>query len=291
MEIDLKVLNQLVTVARTGNISRAADELYLSQPALSRSIAAFEQQFGVRLFDRGRQGATLTPVGAMAIAEAEALIKQASAIGHNLRLYGEGSAGKITLGMGPLIASIVLADLGQHFLRERPQLQIQTSIKSASQLLPDLLDDQIELLFTAGPQIGAHANTSIDVIGTIPLANIVRAGHPILNSDNSEPDNKPLSSYPILCGSELSGIAPQEGRFLCDNYHILRDTCLHSDGIWISSPRFVTREIANNQLVALDQSSSHHPTNLELMVIRRTALTLSPAAEAIIEFVRDFFAE
>lgn len=289
MEIDLKVLNQLITVARTGNISRAADELHLSQPALSRSIAAFEKQFGVRLFDRGRQGAALTPVGALAIAEAEALLKQASAISHNLRLYGEGAAGKITLGMGPLIASIVLAELGQHFLQERPQLQIQTSIKSASQLIPDLLGDQIELLFAAGPHLEVHSDIRTEHIASVPLGHMVRAEHPLAKSPAGSVTREQLAHFPTLCGSELSASAPKEGRFLCDNYHILRDTCLHSDGVWISSPLFVKKEIADGRLVTIAVAETSHPDAVELVVLRRSALTPSPAAAAIIDFVQQFF--
>ena len=68
MDVDLAKLNQLLVIARTGSFSRAAEELRITQPALSRSVAGLEQRFGFRIFERGRGGATPTTVGALVLA-------------------------------------------------------------------------------------------------------------------------------------------------------------------------------------------------------------------------------
>lgn len=288
METDIKKLRQLVTVARTGNFSRAAEELHITQPALSRSIAGFEEHFGIRIFDRGRNGAVLTPLGAMVIAEAETLIKQAHALDHNLRLYAQGDAGKINFGMGPLVASMVLPSLSIHFLHSRPKLRLQASVKSVRTLLIELMDDTIEMLFCAGEQIEATNELALEKVGSAGFDFFVRAGHPLAGCG-------PLSrsgfgEFPILCGSEFSTFAGSEGAFLCDNYHILRDTALHTDGIWISSPLFVKEELNSGQLVALTVTDHQLPQHSDIIAVRRSGYTPSPAADAIYDFVRRFYA-
>ena len=50
-------------VANTGNISKAAKELYISQPAISKSIQKLEENIGIKLFDRSSRGVSLTPEG------------------------------------------------------------------------------------------------------------------------------------------------------------------------------------------------------------------------------------
>jgi DNA-binding transcriptional LysR family regulator len=79
MEIDLTKFAYLVTIARTRNFSRAADELRITQPALSRSVAAVEQRFGFKIFDRGRGGVSITPLGALVLKDAETLLRDARA--------------------------------------------------------------------------------------------------------------------------------------------------------------------------------------------------------------------
>ena len=156
MEMDLKRLQQVMTVARLGSFSRAAEELHITQPALSRSIATLEARYGIRIFERGRGGAVLTEVGKLAVAEADALLRDARSLEHNFRLYGTGEGGRIAFGMGPLIAGMVLPELSVHFIRERPRLKLISVVQAAGALYGALMDDRIEILFCAGGQLASE---------------------------------------------------------------------------------------------------------------------------------------
>lgn len=287
MDVEIKKLKQLVTVARTRSFSRAAAELHITQPALSRSIAAFEEYFGIKIFDRGRRGASLTPLGAIAVAEAERLLQNARALDHNLHLYSTGDAGRICFGMGPLVASMILPRLSTHFLHNRPNLQLQASIKTASVLMSELMDDRIEMLFYSGDYLELSGDLTRTRVGTIELSAIVRAGHPLANRENIS--RAEMKKFPMLCSSEF-GLNAQwagNGMFLCDNYHILKETVLHTDGIWISSPQFVAEEIHAGQLATAGIAALSPPRNSEICVLRRNGYTATPASIAICEFVCD----
>src|SRR5260370_30312081 len=63
MEVDTRLLGYFAAVAAEGNLTRAAERLFVSQPALTKQIKQLESQLGVRLFTRSRAGMTLTAAG------------------------------------------------------------------------------------------------------------------------------------------------------------------------------------------------------------------------------------
>jgi DNA-binding transcriptional LysR family regulator len=87
MNDELTQVRQILAITRTGSFTRAAQELHISQPVLSRSIASFEARHGVRLFERGRGGAAPTTLGESVIADAAKLLRSARNFQDNLQLY------------------------------------------------------------------------------------------------------------------------------------------------------------------------------------------------------------
>src|ERR1700733_3368249 len=78
-EIDLRKLRYFLAVAHHLNFGRAAEELPLAQPALSRAIRALETDLGVALFKRDHHQVTLPPAGTALVREAETLLARAAA--------------------------------------------------------------------------------------------------------------------------------------------------------------------------------------------------------------------
>lgn len=286
MELDLKRLNQVMTVARFGSFSRAAEELHITQPALSRSIALLEERYGLRIFERGRGGAVLTEVGKLAVVEAESLLREARSLEHNFRLYGTGEGGRIAFGMGPLLASMVLPDLSVHFINSRPELQIRSVVKSAIALYEELMDDRIEILFCAGGQLGGEKDIVSEEVGAINRSVIVRTEHPLASKHPVTVDD--ISRFTLLSAVDMSSWDRQHsaGAFICDNYHILRRTVLETDAVWMTSVDFVTEEIAQGLLRVLVIVDDPLETDIEVSMVSRSGNRLSPAANAIRDFVR-----
>lgn len=80
LDLDLRELNQMLAIAAEGSFAQAARRLHISQPALSRSIQEVERKTGLRLFERGRQGATPTDVGQVVLRHAETVTVAAGAL-------------------------------------------------------------------------------------------------------------------------------------------------------------------------------------------------------------------
>ncbi|MDG2003372.1 MAG: LysR family transcriptional regulator [Novosphingobium sp.] len=286
MQFDLVRLRYIVAVSRIRSFSRAAEELRISQPALSRSIADFEERFGVRLFDRGRGGVVVTAIGKLVVEEAERVLRVAGDLEHNMKLYGSGEAGRISIGLGPLAASLILPRLSQEMLTSRPSLQLSASIKHADHLFQELLGDEIEMIFANSWRIGSSSEVTVTPVGTIRMAMIVRGGHPL--AARSKVPLSDLQSFPVANSVALPvmGLTGEAGAFVCDNYHILRETVLGTDCIWPASPDLLYDDIAANRLKQLDVED-FGPVLNEVSMIQRRGRTMSPVAQAIAQTVQE----
>ncbi|MDB5723448.1 MAG: hypothetical protein JWQ16_202 [Novosphingobium sp.] len=283
-------LRHIVAVADTGSFSRAAEELNLTQPALSRSVAAFEVYHGVQLFDRGRSGVTPTAGGKMVVEQARAILSATGDLERSLCLYSKGEAGRIEFGLGPLLASLLLPTLSRALLRSHPSLQLFTLTKPADQLLVDLMNDNIEMIFGNSWHVSQLPNVINEPIGTLKLAMIVRSDHELAGrADLSMHD---LLGFPVASAVELpsGGLAGSGGAFICDNFHILRETVLGTDCVWLSTPAFVADELREGRMAVLDIIDLW-PAQADICMVFRQGRTRSPIASAITEQVREILTD
>jgi len=284
--MEMTRLRHVLAVARTRSFSRAAEEEGITQPALSRSIAAFEQRHGVTLFDRGRGGVHVTPAGTLVVEQARKLLAAADDLERGLRLYGKGEAGRLAFGLGPLLASLFLPGLAQSLLRSRPGLQIVTSIRPPEQLIPELLGDGIEMILGNDWRISKVPGTVLEPLGKLKLAVIARAGHPLTAAARVTVAD--LENHPTASSIEPPSGFPrgEAGTFISDNLFILRETVRHTDCTWITSPAFLADELSSGTLVELplaDFDTGHS----DICVVYRQGRTRSPVAIAVTEAVRD----
>jgi DNA-binding transcriptional LysR family regulator len=295
MDVDLAKLNQLLVIARTGSFSRAAAELRITQPALSRSVAGLEQRFGFRIFERGRGGATPTTVGALVLADAEALLRDARTLDQNLHLYARGEAGKLALGMGPLIASLTLRKLAAQMMAVRPRLQMRCSVKSADVLLRELADGEIEMLFCATEQVARMPDIVVEPIGAVTRAMVARADHPL--GGRRALKLAVVADFPLAhsAHAQAEGFHETEGlvgggALFCDNYEILRQVVLDGQAVWMTSPQMVVEDLAAGRLAQLDVADMPARRG-EIGVVRLKGRASSPAAKAVTAFVAEVLAD
>ena len=280
MAVDLARLRHIVAVAANRSFTKAADELHITQPALSRSIAAFEARCGFRVFDRSRTGVVPTALGRTVIAEAASVLRAAQGLELNLHLYARGDAGQLAIGLGPLLASVVLPSLGAELLRTRPALRFRAAIGMPDRLVDDLLADHLEMVFANSWGLANIADLEVRPVGELPLAFVVRADHPLAGRVDVEADE--LASFPLASATELiaAGLTGKDAGFVCDNYHILRDLVLASDAVWLSSPALVAKEEHAERFGFVGVRKFGASTS-SIAMITRMGRTLSPAANAV----------
>jgi DNA-binding transcriptional LysR family regulator len=138
-------------VAEQRSFRKAAEELYLTQPAVSLQIKALEEDLGVQLFDRSGAHITLTEAGRVLLGysqQASALLAQAE---QNIAALSGEHAGQLDLGASTTIAQYVLPRLLGEFRREHPRVHL-TLISGNTEHIVDAVEKQkIALGFIEGP--------------------------------------------------------------------------------------------------------------------------------------------
>lgn len=118
--MELRVLEYFLTVAREGNITKAAEALHITQPTLSRQLMQLEKELDVTLFQRGKREIVLTEEGMLLRRRAEEMTSLAQKTRQELVRQGQELSGSVAVGMGELRASQLLARLIAEFQKLHP---------------------------------------------------------------------------------------------------------------------------------------------------------------------------
>ncbi|MFC8127113.1 LysR family transcriptional regulator [Streptomyces sp. NPDC057302] len=121
MDVDLRLVRYFTVVAEYGNFGRAATQLHLAQPSLSRQIQRLEAQLGVRLFDRSPQGSSLTDAGQAFFPRARILLQEAEQAVRTARAAVQPRTVTVGCAEGLVITACV-----QELRRRHPDGQVRT---------------------------------------------------------------------------------------------------------------------------------------------------------------------
>ena len=121
--MDLRILHYFLTVAREQSFTKAAKQLNITQPTLSRQLAALEAELGVTLFDRGGHSITLTGEGLLLKRRALEIVDLEDKIISEFKSNTESIEGKITIGCGEFMAVETLAKLCKRYREKYPLVQ------------------------------------------------------------------------------------------------------------------------------------------------------------------------
>lgn len=122
--MNLRVLRYFLTVAKEQSFTKAAEQLNLTQPTLSRQLAALEEELGAKLFDRGGRSITLTGEGVLLKRRALEIVEMEDKILSEFKGSQEFIEGTITIGCGEFMAVETLAEICRSYREKYPRVQI-----------------------------------------------------------------------------------------------------------------------------------------------------------------------
>ena len=150
--MDFSKLEYIVKVAELGNITRAAEELYMTQPALSHFISRIEKEEGVKIFDRSSNPVTLTYEGEKYVETAEKILELNRLLKEEMAEVTSARKGRLRIGIPPLRAAGMLPRFLSVYTREYPHVEIQTVEHNSRQLKEDVLRGSVD--FAVLPDLG-----------------------------------------------------------------------------------------------------------------------------------------
>lgn len=285
--IDLRNLRYVVTVARRLSFARAAEELGISQPALTRAVQAVEKRFDIRLFDRDRSGVKVTAQGRAMLDSAVALLANADDMERQWDLTARGQSGDVCFGMAPMPARALLSATVLERLAAAPGVRNIAVVRNVDALWPLLVAGEIEFFVAAEGQVPDTVPVRAEALGTFPNSLIVRRGHPLLTGTYND------ARFPVLTSSrsgmshaagldELADGAPH----VIEDFGALVQLTASSDAIWRTSSHAVAEEIRSGILCELLRSSEPAVPRIRMIMYRLERRSQSIAARSLVQIMR-----
>lgn len=209
----LEKLEYLLTVEKTGSISKAADLLYMSQPSLSKSIASVEKAIGCKIFQRTPNGLKPTPEGNRYLAYARQAVKLREEVLADLRRRcGEKSRQqRFMLGLTPMRSTATLSKTLFNFANSGIPIQLRSTIAQDDVLVEKLLAGEVDIAvvmlppgFQVNPALACHHLCSERLLLAVSSRN------PVLEKAN----RNLKSDFPYLSPQDIRDqhfILPNEG--------------------------------------------------------------------------------
>jgi DNA-binding transcriptional LysR family regulator len=152
--IPLKLVNRLkvrhlallLHIQEQGSLTRVAEYMSTSQPAVTHALAELEEMFGTRLFDRSARGMTVTEQGAVVLDRARAMLKDLSSLTQDMEAVAAGREGHLNVGVTPFVSGQLLSQAMQLATQDAKSLMVTLHDGTTAQLLPRLQDHTLDLL-------------------------------------------------------------------------------------------------------------------------------------------------
>ncbi len=297
--LDLTLIGHAQALARHGNYARAASELFMSQPTLSRHIAALEHQLGVRLFDRGRKRVEPTAFGRLLLDRAHAITADAAELVRELRLMQGLEVGELFVGAGIYPAELSLGRAVGRLTAKHPGLRVEVTTGDWRTIVETTLSTRLDLSVLELSVVEDEKRLTVEALPRHPAVFFTRPGHPL--QSEAAPTIEHLSDFPFA-GPKLAPRAagvmskvlkqgttdPSSGDYIpplkMDSIRLAKDAVGVSNAVSLAPLASIAAELASGALAALSIKAPWLHTSYGFAYL--TGRSLSPAALAFMERVR-----
>lgn len=300
MKLDLRQLRYVLMLDRHRNFARAAEDIGISQPALSRSIQALEQAVGARLFDRDRVGLEPTAVGARLIELARPLVTQARVAERELEQLLGLEGGLVRVGAGPYASEISVGKAVGRLAARHPAVRADVAVADWPELYRRLLADELDVAIAEISHAAGDERVIVEPLPEHQAYFFCRVAHPLaVRTDLTAED---ILAYPLAITlvprrlhehlGTAAGVKLNDAREGTITPHIRVETPFltraivrESDVIGAALPTQIEQDVALGHLVVLPLQLPWLKTRYGILRLARR--TLSPATAEFVQILRD----
>ena len=293
MSVKLELYRVFKEVAEAGNITAAAQTLFISQSAVSQSIKQLEAELQTRLFARNSRGVTLTADGRMLYEYVRSAMGLLETGEEKLSQSRDLQMGHLTIGASDTVTSQFLLPYLDRFHRQYPAIHIQIISGRSHKVLGLLQSGKVAIAFASTPQEGA----SLETFPCLATHSIFVAGAEYPCDFDHVYTLEEIARFPlILLERKASSRLYLEKYFLQNGLHLnpeielgarslLVDLAAIGFGVAGVTEEFVRRELESGRLRKLRTSFDIPPRSVDLCVLRDVPLT--SAAQRFSDFIRE----
>lgn len=288
MPIELRVLQHALAVARHGNFARAANELHLTQPSLSRSVATLERALGVTLFDRTHKGVSPTAFGRILMERAGLVLDREADLRREIQLLAGLEVGTLTVAAGPYPGESTVAEAMARVTTEHPRLQVSLEVMAPEQVHEAVLSGKVDVGVAATAGLGRNPRLHAQPLPPRRICWGARPGHPLARSKRISVER--LFDYPVvttrLTGQGRRGKTPP---VMVNSVAVARVIARNSDGIAPATYQLLKPDLDAGSLIILDVQPTTLRTTHAILTLKDRSL--SPAARKFIDRLQEIEAE
>ncbi|MBW4027282.1 MAG: LysR family transcriptional regulator [Acidobacteria bacterium] len=283
---EFRHIRAFLKIAETRNFTRAANDLHVSQSALTVQVQQLEESLGVRLFDRNKRGVILTAAGKDVFGPLQRLFNDAQTIVEHARDLSSASTGFVSIAALPTVCAGPLPELVRSFLESFPGIRVQISDVIAERVREAVLKREVD--FGIGTLHGRDAELRATPLFQDHLVVFTPPGHPL--SEKRTVTLREASAHGlILPGRESSvreaveAIAHRERLLLDIRYETnFMPTALAfvraNLGIAILPETAAGTDTSDFSMIPLNNRFSSR----QIELLQRRDATLSPASESLV---------
>ena len=290
---ELRHIRAFLKIAETRNFTRAANDLHISQSALTVQIQQLEESLGLQLFDRNKRGATLTAAGKDVFGPLQRLFSDAQGILDHAHELSSAATGFVTIAALPTVAAGVLPGLVQSFVVGHPGVRIQILDIVAERVREAVLRRQVD--FGMGTRHGRDADLRASPLFRDHLVVFVPMGHALARKTamtlrEAAVFDLILPSRDSSVRENVEAIAHRERLALQTRYETnYMATALGfvkaGLGIAILPESAAGVDARGFTRIPLNDRSSSR----QIELLQRRDVTLSPAAESFLQHLQHYF--
>ncbi|ANZ25557.1 LysR family transcriptional regulator [Rhodococcus sp. WB1] len=293
--IRLRHLTCFVAVAQEGNLGRAAGRLHLSQPAVTKTLNELESLAGLRLVDRGRHGARLTPAGEEFLGHAVEVTDALASAARALSGTGQPAVAPVRVGALPTVASTLLPGAVTRLRDRRPHVGVQIRTAPNAALLGAVRAGELDFVLGRMADPETMQGLSFELLYAESLALIVRPGHPLAGGPVSVPAvlNHPLvvATAGTVPRHHTEGFLARHGLRLPSgsvetlDVSVARGLVRAGDAVWLTPERVPQDDLDDGTLVRLPVPTpgTAEPVGL----LRRSSADTPVVADELIGILRE----
>lgn len=177
--MELRQLKHFLQISKCGSFSQAAKTLYISQPALTRSINVLEDMLQVRLFDRTPRGVHLTPAGEILFRHATLVLNQLDSAMRELTAAHEGEIGEVQVGVASFFTNLILDEAVANFTEANDKVRVSITVGLYEDLAQKLEDGVLDFVLSANPD--TDGSLEFEPIYDIESNVVAAPSHPIFS--------------------------------------------------------------------------------------------------------------
>ena len=203
----LNQLKRFLVVAAAGNLRRAAQQLNVSQPALTQSLQALEITLGEKLFVRGARGVALSDFGRALLPRARLILNECERLNADLQDVRSQHQAQLRVGVGPYFTRHLFPAAAAQTLAQFPDARLQIVDAHTTELAQMLLEGNIDVAFCVhNPRLDAERDLQFEDIYTEKYSVMARSGHSLFARSRSSAADLSRCAWIVLDPQATAGL-------------------------------------------------------------------------------------